>query len=157
MKSMRMIGADHTDFGINAMSMIDTSLKDHNEIKIIRSNTEQRSMAPIVNGYHRPTVNDGMYRRRKSVFWKIRFHHNNIVFLLVPLLLMILKETSALPPIIKIGEWQIFPNSFHTHTHKHSLHILCIFTIHSHDHNTICNESITHISLLCIQKQNAIQ
>lgn len=37
--------------------------------------------------------------------WKVQYHHRHIVFILVPLLMMILKETSALPPIIKIGEY----------------------------------------------------
>lgn len=37
---------------------------------------------------------------------KTQYHYNknNAIYFLVPLLVIILKETSALPPIIKIGE-----------------------------------------------------
>lgn len=35
-------------------------------------------------------------------------HYNNAVFVLLPLLLMMLDETSALPPIIKIGKFSIY-------------------------------------------------
>lgn len=105
MKTMRMNGAD-IDSSMNA--------SDRNEMKI----TAVAIMRPsFVDRHRRATVvdDDRKHWRMGTVLWKIRFHHcNNIVFLLVPLLLMILKETSALPPIIKIGEWQIFPNSFDT-------------------------------------------
>lgn len=40
-----------------------------------------------------------------TVTLKEQWHLNNILFLLVPLLLIILEETSALPPIIKIGKY----------------------------------------------------
>lgn len=35
-------------------------------------------------------------------------HQNNVIYFLVPLLAIILKETSALPPIIKIGEYLLY-------------------------------------------------
>lgn len=102
---MRVVGADAV-FSMNATT---STIDDRNEIKITLSDTKPPSMTADERG---ATTDDGKHRRRETVFWKIQFHHNNIVFLLVPLLLMILKETSALPPIIKIGEWQIFPISF---------------------------------------------
>lgn len=111
---MRLIGGD-TVSKMNATSTID----GRNEIKItILSIAKQRSMtADDVQPSHverqrKAIIDDGNHRRAKTVFGKIQFHQNNIVFLLVPILLMILKETSALPPIIKIGEWQIF-SPFH--------------------------------------------
>lgn len=49
--------------------------------------------------------------RNACATWKLPCHRcrrRDIVFVLVPLLMMILKETSALPPIIKIGECPLF-------------------------------------------------
>lgn len=39
-------------------------------------------------------------------------NYQNAILLLLPILIMILKETSALPPIIKIGEFVVFPFFF---------------------------------------------
>lgn len=115
MKFLRVADAN-TDSSMNETSTIDTSLSGRNEIKVTLSDAEQRLM---IADARRPTIlncshRNGEHRRKKNIFWKIRIHHNNIVFLLVPFLLMILKETSALPPIIKIGEWQILSILFHT-------------------------------------------
>lgn len=124
---MNLIGSDIESI-MTETSEIDASMSDCNEIKITLSDAErQQSMAADarqparVERQGKPT--GGNQRRTETVFGKIQFNHNNIVFLLVPLLLMILKETSALPPIIKIGEWQIFPFSFqiHTHTDSHAI------------------------------------
>lgn len=87
------------------------------------SDTEQRSMTADTDWRHRTTTT------------KIQFHHYNMVFLLVALLLMILKETSAMPPIIKIGEWQIFPLST-VYTEYASIRLIAVY-----------DESITHICI----------
>lgn len=110
---MRAIDAD-TDSNMNAASAIDASFNGRNGIKITVCHAKQRSMAadgtrsPFVGHRRGETTDDGKNRRGETVIRKIQFLHNNVVFFLVPLLLMILKETSALPPIIKIGKWPIF-------------------------------------------------
>lgn len=139
---MRLIGGD-TVSKMNATSTID----GRNEIKItILSIAKQRSMtADDVQPSHverqrKAIIDDGNHRRAKTVFGKIQFHQNNIVFLLVPILLMILKETSALPPIIKIGEWQIF-SPFHftlvvISDWINNLYICFVQTGYTRSHNT---------------------
>lgn len=81
----------------------------------------------IVDECFKTSVDSGRHWRRGEIIWKIRLHHNNIVFLLVPLLLMILRETSALPPIIKIGEWQIL--TLFTVTHHYSRIHYCLYIL----------------------------
>lgn len=148
---MRAIDAD-TDSNMNAPSAIDASINSRNGIKITLSDAKQRSMAadgtrsPFVGHRRGTTTDDGKNRRGETVIRKIQFLHNNVVFFLVPLLLMILKETSALPPIIKIGEWPIFfslshfTSQFQRINNPHSLceyavqflfHILHVYVAHT--------------------------
>lgn len=60
---------------------------------------------------HRMTSTSGTQYQQHHQHHRQYQHYNNAVLVLLPLLLMMLDETSALPPIIKIGKFS-FNNGF---------------------------------------------